>query len=141
MRTFLLAILLAVSAPVQAWSEADTRRQVGYFVLHTIDWGQTLDISGKCSRTEIGRQIVISDGELAIQTRYKQPEHLESNPILGKCPSRGEVNRYFLLTGLTHYGISRALPQPYREWWQHVTMTFEAGVVEHNLNVGIRMRF
>lgn len=120
MKVILLVVLLVVSAPVYAWSEADTRRQAGYFVLHTIDWMQTLDISQNCRN---GRD------------RY------ERNPALPSCPDRGEVNRYFLLTGVAHYGISRALPQPYRKWWQRVTIAVQVGTVAHNASIGLRVRF
>ena len=46
-----------------------------------------------------------------------------------------------LLTGLAHYGISRALPSGYRKWWQRVTIAVEAGVVAHNFSIGVNVRF
>lgn len=113
-------LLLLASQCANAWSEADTQRQTGYFILHVIDWGQTLDISESCT----------SGG-----TYY------ETNPILGECPSRGEVNRYFLLTGLAHYGISRVLSPTQRRWFQYVTIGIESAVVAHNFNIGIRVEF
>jgi len=114
MRYLVFVLLLCLSVPAHAWSEADTRRQVGYFVLHTIDWGQSLG---------------------------QYDEYSETNPILGSHPSRGDVNRYFLLTGIAHYGISRSLPPAYRKWWQRVTIGVQAGAVAHNFSIGVDVRF
>lgn len=112
------SLLLCASMSAHAWSEADTKRETTYLILHAIDWVQTLDISGQCP-----------------------DRFVETNPILGECPSRGEVNRYFLLTGIAHYGVARLLPPKQRRWFQYITIGIEAGVVAHNLNIGLHVRF
>jgi len=109
-------LLLCASTSALAWSEADTKRELAYLTLHTIDWSQTLDIA-------------------------ESDEFFERNQVLGSHPDRGEVHRYFVLTGLTHYGISRALPPNYRKWWQRITIATRAGYVAHNISIGVEFRF
>lgn len=113
----LLILIIALIPSVSfAWSEEDTQRQLTYTTLHVIDWGQTLDIA-------------------------ESEEYYETNPILGRNPTRGEVNRYFLLTGLAHYGISRMLPPKHRKWWQRATIAVESGIVSHNIMIGVNIQF
>lgn len=120
MRIIVFVVLLGVSGSVHAWSEADTRREWAHGILLAADHGQTLDISRDC---------------------HNGLDRYERNPLLSSCPDRGDVNRHFLLTGIIHYGISRALPRPYRKWWQRVTIAYEAGFVAHNASIGLEVRF
>lgn len=85
--------------------------------LHVADWGQTLDIAD-------------------------HPERFyERNPVLGRHPSRGEVNRWFLGTALLHPVVSYVLPKPYREVWQYVTIGVEVGCVGSNARIGVGFGF
>lgn len=143
MRLFVLLLLLC-PAVASAWSEADTKRQVAYTTLHIIDWGQTLDISNRCepdTRTTENDYKTLPGGSNQTTTETDPPEVNELNPHLGSCPSRSEVNRYFLVTGLGHYAVSRMLPSPYRKWWQRVTIAVEGATVAHNISVGVRIRY
>lgn len=138
---YLIAAMLLLQTPnALAWSEADTKRQMAYTALHIIDWGQTLDISDRCGERVTVTEFIDDSGTHITRTTRTR-EETEANPFLGTCPSRGEVNTYFLLSGVAHYAISRALPRPYREWWQYATITLEAGVVAHNFRAGIHVRF
>lgn len=121
---YLVLLLALVASPAFAWSTGDTVLESGYLTLHVIDWGQSLQISHFCNS---------SDPE--------QRNYYESNPILGSCPSRGAVNRYFLIGGIAHYAISRALPQPYRRLWQFVSIGMEAHSVSGNFDLGLKIRF
>jgi hypothetical protein len=108
------------------WTTADTAREAVYLGLHVADWGQTLQVA-------------------------KHPDkYSEGNSLLGKKPSRSTVNRYFLLTGLGHVGVSYLLPRKAetfgiewapREAWQYVTIGFEAGVVASNFQVGVEVTY
>ena len=103
----------------QNWSNEDTQRQLAYFLLHGIDWGQTKTIA-------------------------RNPDkYYERNPILGRHPSAGAVDKYFALTGLGHAGLSLLLSDPtYRKWFQNLTIGLEAGVTGNNkFNLGIGTDF
>ena len=119
--TLLLCLFLVSPAHASDWftplTDADKVRLGIYAVTHVIDWGQTLYIS------------------------EHPTEHYEFNPLLPDHPTRGEVNRYFVATGLIHYGIVRALPREYRPWFQWFTISFNSALIAHNAQVGIRVEF
>lgn len=113
-RVLLAVVVLAlVGCGPRNWTRADSYREAAYLALHVADWGQTLDIADHPG------------------------EFYERNPVLGRHPSRGEVNRWFLLTGLLHPVVSYVLPKPYREAWQYVTIGLEIYCVGSNYLVGI----
>ena len=107
LKTLVLLIMLlnpmVSDAFGEQWTEGDTKREAVYLFLHLLDWGTTLDIDGK--------------------------QYHENNLILGKRPSRGEVNRYFLATGIAHILISKSLPKKWRVPFQHITIIIESGCV------------
>lgn len=100
-------------AEASEWTQENKKWETAYMATHLIDWGQTLEIA-------------------------RNPKYYETNPILGKTPTRGEVNRYFLITGIGHYLISRYLDD-YRLAWQKTTFFIELGVVTRNASIGIKM--
>jgi hypothetical protein len=77
------------------------------------------------------------------QTRYisKHQKYHEVNPLLGEHPTIGRVNRYMLVSGLTHVVVSDFLSPPWRERFQYVTIGLKASVVTYNYSVGIRVDF
>jgi len=130
--TILLVILLAflsiwtsllLSCPAFAgeWTKADTAREVAYLALHVADWGQTLEIAD-----------------------HPEKWH-ENNPVLGDHPSRGQVNAYFIATGLLHpvvsYGLRKYTPDGWVQAWQYVTIGIEVGATANNLKLGIGFGF
>lgn len=117
MRVMVLLLIVPFAFPAQAgWTTADTTREAVYLGLHVADWGQTLGIA-------------------------ESPNYYESNPILGRNPSRGEVNRYFAVTAIGHAAVAYLLPHEAREVWQYTTIGMEAGIVARNYNVGIEFNF
>ena len=116
-----IAILLLVPCSVHAWeidewTTQDTILQVTCSALKTVDWLQTR--------------------EIAVNPRY-----YETNPILGKYPSRSKVDIYFASTILAHGLVSYLLPHPYRTWWQCCWIGISATNVCHNYRIGIRIGF
>ena len=114
-----LVFLMMVSPSLAGdeWLFADTKREVLYLTLHTIDWAQTRTIA-------------------------RHPEmYRETNVFLGEHPSTGRVDRYFALTALGHVGISYVLPQQWRKWFQISTITMEVVVVADNKRIGIAVDF
>ena len=89
-------------------NESDKRERL-YLALHGLDWAQT-------------RQIAKSPHETVSET----------NPILGRHPSVGRVNNYFLATGLGHYGLSKILPPDLAKLFQYGTIGLEAATTGRN---------
>lgn len=123
MKIVLMILFLALTSPAHAdWTKTDTAFQVGYSILHVIDWGTTRDIA-------------------------KNPNKFhELNPILGKHPSVGEVDTYMTLSLIGHTVVSSLLPSEYkgwhvRRWWQGMTIGFKGGLVINNFSIGLKVNF
>lgn len=129
------AVMPATAGPL---SKADWQREAAFLTIHAIDWGQTLDISQKCQPVV---ELVNPDNPAHGAYIY-EPEKVENNPILGDCPSRGEVNTYFAASALLHTGITYLLPagKP-REYWQYLTITVSGTVVARNYQIGLSVNF
>jgi len=65
----------------------------------------------------------------------------ETNPILGRCPSRTAVYGYFIGVSAATWLIARALPPTERKFFLGVVGVVEVGYVSHNLSMGLRFRF
>ena len=105
------------SMAVDKWTKEDSKIQGTYYILKFIDWRQTRYIA-------------------------KNPHQWhEMNPILGRHPSVNTVDTYFLITTILHTVISYYLPQPYRKWWQSITIVGSGTFVFYNFSVGIKMDF
>lgn len=119
--TILILLLLACPAHADEWTQADTAREVAYLALHVVDWGQTLYIADH------------------------PREFHECNPILGSHPSRGEVNAYFIATGLLHpvvsYGLRKYAPDGWVQAWQYGTSAMEIICIGNNLAIGVGFGF
>lgn len=98
-------------------NRADGERELAYLLLHGLDWGQTRDIASKPNR------------------------FTETNAFLGEHPSDSDVNRYFALTGLGHYALSRMLPSDWARVFQNVTAGLENGVTNRNAMLGVQVKF
>ena len=85
--------------------------------LNVIDWGQTLDIA------------------------EKPDEYSEINPILGKHPSRAEVNRYMACSMTLRLLIAHVLPSKYRNYWLGASIMVTGYLVGHNYHLGLRANF
>lgn len=114
---FIIAILTATAADADEWTNIDTALQLTYTAVHCMDWAQTRNIA-----------------------RNPETWH-EKNPILGSHPSIDKVDAYFAATLAAHTAISYLLPDPYRNIWQSVWITVEAGQVAQNYGIGIKARF
>lgn len=82
------------------------------------DWGTTLDIENH-------------------QDIY------ESNPIMGKHPTRATVNTYFISKLVLHYYINRWCEpcHSYREYWNFVQFSLSADAVLNNYQLGLKINF
>lgn len=110
----LILLLFLVSFNVYAWGEADAYRESAWQVINFIDYRQTSDIS--------------------------EP-HYEQNPLLGNHPSQGEIDKYFAVSAIGHFGASELLPLRYRKNWQWLTIGVSGAIVYHNYRIGLRFNF
>lgn len=102
------------------------RREAAYLTLHVIDWAQTLEVARLARDPE------------SCQRNTEYEECWEHNPLLGSQPSSGEVNRYFVATGLLHIAVANLLPDGYAEPFQWVTIGIEVGAITNNASMGVR---
>lgn len=76
------------------------------------------------------------------RTIARDPMHWsEMNPVLGRHPSIGRVNTYFLAATAAQVGLHYALPQPWRQYHAYAWIAVEGGFVAHNAMLGVRMSF
>ncbi len=112
-------ILLCLSGPALAreaenrrdWTVNDTLVEVLFATLVYVDWKQTLEFT---------------------QNPHKYPDCFETNPLIGKYPTRSRVNMVIGGSLLAHALIARSLSQPYRGWWQFLWIGIEADVIHTN---------
>jgi hypothetical protein len=115
-----LVLLLASSlalADNRTWS-GEEKAWLGTAAAFTItDWATTRDLS----------------------RRYREG-YYENNPILGKHPSTGRVDLYFVTAGLVGYAIADNLDQnrkPFLQMWTAVGIFY----TNRNLGIGLKMKF
>jgi hypothetical protein len=107
-------IILLLPFNCYGWSEMDTYRESTWQVINFIDYRQTSDIS--------------------------EP-HYEQNPLLGKHPSQGKIDKYFAVSAIGHFGASELLPLRYRNGWQWLTIGISGAIVYHNYKIGLKVNF
>lgn len=76
-----------------------------------------------------------------LQTREIQsnPAFTELNPLIGDSDS--EVIGYFVAKSILHYGITKLLPEQYREAWLGISIVPSIVAVGHNKSIGVSMKF
>ena len=88
--------------------------------MHTLDALQTMHIAESC-RAGAG--------------------YYERNPILGRCPSKAEVSRYFIGTAVLLSAVHAVLPERYAKYSTGLWLVVETGTVAHNAAIGLRFKF
>ena len=113
-----IIILLITVKPVTAndWTRQDTYYQAGYTMLLFADYLQTMEI--------------IEDGSL-----------YETNPILGRYPSKQETSAYFASCAITAAVAAFLLPPKQRRWLYIFLIGIESNTIYHNYQIGIRINF
>jgi len=99
------------------WSRQDYQLEAVCLVLKAVDWRQTVYIAKH-------------------PVRYK-----EWNPVLGKHPSKSQVNTYFALTAVGHVFVTHVLPAKWRSYWQCFWIGLSGYNVARNVSIGIKIRF
>ena len=98
------------------WTKKQIILQGTATALSVIDWGQTLDI-------------------------VDRPEYYEINPIIGKHPSRADVNRYFACSVILKVLITHILPSEYRKYWLGGNILISGYFVNNNYQIGLRVNY
>jgi hypothetical protein len=104
------------------WSQQDIMLEAATITVLALDRGQTHRISS-------------APPETPGTYRY------ETNPILGKHPSTGQINIYFAAVALLHIYIVDQLPPKWRPYFQIGTIAVEAAVIHDNYQQGLNIRF
>lgn len=112
----MIAALLIAATLAAPLTSQDWQREAVFAALLVADWRQTQDIR-------------------------RHPGRFELNPILGRRPSLGRVDRYFAASLLAHAACSLALRPEYRVTYQRATIAAEAVVVGRNAYLGLEIRF
>jgi len=116
--TIILTCLLFFGcATCDPWTKEQVLLQGTSLSLNVIDWGQTLDIVDR------------------------PDEYYETNPILGKYPDRGEVNRYFACSMALKVLITHLLPSEYRKYWLGGNILVSGYYVQNNYRIGLRVNY
>ncbi|MCG8473245.1 MAG: hypothetical protein MI742_15500 [Desulfobacterales bacterium] len=111
---FLVCISGSANAYENSWNKETTARELCFLFTLYQDWKQTRVIA-------------------ANPNRFK-----ETNPILGKHPTRSEVDTYFTACALGHAMIAYMLPPRASKIWQTMWIGIQSDVIEGNSEVGVR---
>lgn len=112
-----LITFLPTARAADPWSADDKQRLAIYMTLLTIDYGQTRYIAAH------------------------PDEFYETNPLLGRHPTKDEVDRYFVASALVHTAVAHFLPADNRQLFQRFFIGYQAAFVGHNYSIGIKVDF
>ena len=107
----------ATAVASDEWTDSQVTKAGALAVLTTADWAQTRNIA-----------------------RHPTRWH-EANPLMGKHPSMGTVDRHFVGSMVAGALVLNALPTRYRDWALNAGLVIEAGCVGNNLRLGIGIKF
>lgn len=100
-----------------AWSEDQLRMGAALAAATVVDWAQTRYIADNPDRFH------------------------ETNPIVGRHPSIGRVDRYFATSVLVGAVVLDALPSEYRDYALKAGLVLEVLVVSNNARIGVGVKF
>ena len=114
--TITLLLLYTHALAGAPWTREDIWLESTWQVLHVVDWGQTRYIS-------------------------ESPDYWEVNPILGRNPTRGRVDAFFVAVAALHWLISDSVGPGIRLRWQWISIGAKGGFVYHNWSLGVGVQF
>ena len=121
MRALLLSLLLLIPSAASAWEDWDqsTRTMfVASSIAITADWATTRNM-----------------------TRRYNEGYYELNPILGKHPTRTEVDVYMIGMLVANYYITDWLPNEYRNIYLGIRTIVHGEAAHNNMSIGLRLQF
>lgn len=105
------------------------------------DWGQTRNIA---MATREVHPYAESCGIYCAALNRQEYQFDETGPaslVIGKHPSTGKVNAYFIGSLLVHNGIMIALPEKNRPYYAGAVTAIEASFVIRNNSIGVKIDF
>lgn len=123
--TAICILLCAGTAHAQWFNKEETVAEITWQTLHILDWGTTLDIAN-------------------------HEGYYEVNPILGKHPTRTQINTYMFASAVLHPIVTYALPREAylfgkqfhpRRLFQYITIGMSGACVVNNFSIGLRLDF
>ncbi len=121
MKTVIIILILLFPLSINAadkWTQTEIGLQALSTGLQIIDWGTTLDMAD----------------------RYDEG-YYELNPILGKYPSKGNVNTYFAISIACNILVSHFLSNDKRKWWLSGRIIISGYLINNNYGIGLKMNF
>ena len=113
----LTLLLLHTHAPAGApWTSEDIWLESAWQALNVADWGQTRYIS-------------------------ESADYWEVNPILGRNPTRRQVDAFFVTVAGLHWLISDRVNAGSRLRWQWISLGFKGSLVWHNWSIGVGFKY
>jgi len=110
-------LTLVSSTNKYKWTSENKILEASFLILSAIDLGQSL-------------------------YGARHPERFsEGNPILNPHPSPESVLAYFAIAGAVHIGISHLLPNPYRKYFQYITIGPQLIIVIRNFSIGVGISY
>ena len=61
----------------------------------------------------------------------------EVNPLLGRHPSVGDVDKYFLVAAATYLLVQQILPEPWDSRFRRLTIIVEVGCTASHFGIGV----
>jgi len=119
MKTALLLLCLSgccSCASNDAWTQTDTSMEIAFQLINAVDGYSTMQI-----------RHVDSIEERAWPTKE----------FIGRNPTERDVALLFAVYGVSHYFISRSLPERWRRYYQAGTLAFSLAFVVNNCRQGL----
>lgn len=113
----LLAVLAACFCVGSAQALEPDAELAAALALHTLDWSQTQWVGQHCDR------------------------YHETNPLMGRCPSRAHITKYFIGTAALMTAAHTLLPDKYAKWSTRIWIAVEVGATVNNAAIGVRLDY
>ena len=104
-----------------SWSQWDTNKRTAFVASNiaiAADWGTSLNLT----------------------ERYDEG-YWEKNKILGRTPSRGDVNKYFIAKTMLNYNMARYMQEPWDTWSLYFTTIAHGKAANDNIGIGLKVDF
>jgi len=89
------------------------------------------------ARETLVLSVMMKDYQQTIDIVKKPDEYSEQNKILGKNPSKSDINLYFISCALIHTGIAYILPEEYSKYWQSWQLLNNLKAAINNEKIGL----